>query len=241
MVTVGDELLSGATANTNATWLCQQLSDSGVTVSRVVVVPDEMEAIAEEVGRLRQRVDRLIVTGGIGPTHDDITMEAVARSLDREMVLNEEARSWLLEDGGYAAEDLVEGTAHLPSGSTPLHNEVGVAPGAKIANIVILPGVPDEMRGMFRTVATEFSGTRVHQVEVTIDEPESALLDRIADLRERFDVTVGSYPGEHVVIRLAGEDESTVREAGEWLTERARTVSTTEVPDPGDRDGDTRQ
>lgn len=240
VVTVGNELLTGSTANTNATWLGRQLTQRGARVRRLVVVPDEIEAIVGELSRLRDVADRVIVTGGIGPTHDDVTMEAVAAALGRELEENERARQWLLEEGGYAAEDLVAGTADLPAGADPIHNEVGVAPGARVDGVYVFPGVPDEMRAMFEAVADEFSGTVLHRQEVTIDEPESALLGRLAEVRDRFDVTVGSYPGDFVVVRLTGDDEAAVREAARWLVDRTATVSPDEVPDPGHSDRETR-
>ncbi len=241
VLTVGDELLSGRTANDNATWLCRELTDLGARVVRVVVVPDEVDVIAEELSRLRNTVDRVIVTGGIGPTHDDVTLDAVAAAHGREMEQNDRAYRWLLEEGGYAAEDLVEGTAALPSGATPIHNDVGVAPGAYLEGVYVFPGVPEEMRAMFHTVAEDFEGRVLHREEVAIDEPESALLGRLAELRDRFDVSVGSYPGEHVVVRITGTDRAAVLAAAEWLADRAEIVSPADVPDPGDGNGDTHE
>ena len=236
LLTVGDELLSGVTANTNSTWLCSELTARGARVRRVVVVPDQIEAIASEINRLRDLCDRVIVTGGVGPTHDDVTMDAVAAALGRSMEEHPDARKWLLENGGYSASELVEGTADLPAGATALNNSVGVAPGAKVAGVYVFPGVPSEMKGMFATVADDFSGTVLHRTEVATDEPESALLGRLAELRDRFDVRVGSYPGDHVVVRITGEDEDEVFAAADWFASNASTVSAKEenYPDASD-------
>ena len=224
VVTVGDELLSGDTTNTNATWLCDELDARGVDVERVAVVPDRVADIARVVNEYRAEYDATVVTGGLGPTHDDVTMKSVAAAFGRDAVEHEEALEWLEEHGGYTREDLTEGTAYLPAGARVLHNEVGVAPGAVVGSVYVLPGVPDEMTAMFESVADEFSGTRKHTETVEADEPESALLDRLAALQEEFDVSVGSYPGDYVRVKITGTDEDVVAAAADWLEKRVDLV-----------------
>lgn len=221
IVTVGDELLSGDTTNTNATWLCTQLAERGVDVERVIVLPDEVGAIARVVNEYRAEYDAVIVTGGLGPTHDDLTMEGVAAACGRELTANEEAIEWLAEHGGYSRDDLTEGTEQLPAGARVLHNERGVAPGCVVDSIYVLPGVPAEMKSMFGTIAEEFVGPDRYTDVVVADEPESALLDRLSELQEQYpEVSVGSYPGDHVRIKLTGVDEVAVEAARQWLRER---------------------
>ncbi|WP_267639289.1 competence/damage-inducible protein A [Haloarchaeobius amylolyticus] len=221
VVTVGDELLSGDTENTNATWLCRELTDRGVDVQRVFTIPDDVGDIAQVVNESRAKYDAVLVTGGLGPTHDDLTMEGVAAAFGRDVEQNEEAARWLTEHGGYAAGDLVAGTTHLPVGVRVLHNEAGVAPGCVLESVYVFPGVPTEMKAMFAKVADEFDGEVQHVEFVHAGEPESKLVDRFAELRERFDdVQVGSYPGEHVRVKLSGPDASVVADAADWLRER---------------------
>ena len=219
VVTVGDELLAGRTTDTNATWLCEQLDDRGVGVERVTTVPDRVSDIARVINEYRAEYDAVIVTGGLGPTHDDLTMEGVAAALGRDLEDHDEALAWLEADG-YSRDDLVAGTAELPAGARALHNDAGVAPGAALEGVYVLPGVPAEMKAMFETIADEFAGTATYREAIVADEPESALLDRIAELRDRFDVSVGSYPGDSVRIELKGTDETTVADAAAWLRER---------------------
>ena len=220
IVTVGDELLVGDTVNTNATWLSDRLTERGVRVRRVTVVPDEIGEIARVVNEYHAEYDAVIVTGGLGPTHDDVTMEAIAAAFGREVVPNERAAAWLA-DRGYSADDLTAETTHLPADCRPLENVEGVAPGAVVESVYVLPGVPTEMKAMFETIADEFEGTPTHTVAVNVAEPESELLDRFTELQRRFDVAVGSYPGEHVTVKITADDASEAERAGAWLRDRS--------------------
>jgi molybdenum cofactor synthesis domain-containing protein len=220
IVTVGDELLVGDTVNTNAAWLGERLHERGVAVERVAVLPDRVADIARVVNEFRAEFDAVIVTGGLGPTHDDLTMDGVAAAFGREVVESQEALDWLESEGGYAAADLAEGTADIPAGARMLPNPEGVAPGCVIGGVYVLPGVPTEMKAMFETVADEFAGERQYVETVDAAEPESALLDRLAQLRTEFEVTVGSYPGEFVTVKIQDPDEARAREAADWLRER---------------------
>ncbi|MFB6117568.1 competence/damage-inducible protein A [Halosegnis sp.] len=224
ILTVGDELLVGDTVNTNAAWLGERLTARGADVERATTVPDRVDDIAEVVDAYADRYDALVVTGGLGPTHDDVTMAGVAAAFDRELRTDEQALAWLTDEGDYSRDDLVTGTADLPAGSEPLHNEVGVAPGCVLGNVYVLPGVPAEMKAMFESVAARFTGTVRHVERVAVDEPESALIERFDELRERFGVKVGSYPGEVVSVKLESEDPDAVAAAASWLREHAETT-----------------
>jgi molybdenum cofactor synthesis domain-containing protein len=224
VVTVGDELLSGETENTNATWLCRRLTERGARVRRVVTLPDEEAAIARVVNEFHAEYDATVVTGGLGPTHDDLTMAGVAAAFGRDLAHSDVAEEWLVEHGGYAASDLVDGTTHLPAGARVLHNEEGVAPGAVVESTYVLPGVPAEMKVMFEHVTEEFDGDVVHVETVYAAEPESALIERFERVQDEFDVSVGSYPGDGVRIRVSATDPEVVGAAARWLRERVDAV-----------------
>lgn len=219
IVTVGDELLRGETKNDNATYLAAALTDRNVTVPRVTVLPDAIDEIAAVTNRYRAAYDAVVVTGGIGPTHDDRTMAGVAAAVGRELVDHAGAHAAVAE-AGYDAADVLPKTTKLPAGARALTNPVGVAPGAVVESIYVLPGVPREMRGMFERIAEEFGGEALYTKTVTAAEPESALLDRIAAVRDRFDVTVGSYPGASVTLKLTGTDPDVVDAAAAYLADR---------------------
>ena len=220
LVTVGDELLAGDTVNTNASWLAEQLTSRGVAVERVTTVPDRVDDIAGVVREYRDAYDAVLVTGGVGPTHDDVTMDGVAAAVGVDLAASDDALTFLTEHGGYAADDLTEGTTHLPAGARAIHNEVGVAPGCVIDSVYVFPGVPAEMQAMFGSVAEEFAGDEPHIAVVETPEPESRLLDRLAEVRERYDVAVGSYPGDGVRVKFTGTDEAAVADAADWFRER---------------------
>lgn len=220
LVTVGDEILSGDTINTNAAWLGQQLREAGVTVERMTVVPDRIADIARVVNEHHAEYDAVIVTGGVGPTPDDVTMEAVAAAFGTTLKPDEEVSEWLEDEKGYSNEDLTPRTTYIPARAEMLPNPEGVAPGCVIENAYVLPGVPTEMKAMFEVIADEFRGEPTYVETVSTPEPESHLLDRIVQVQETFDVTVGSYPGENVRLKIEGRDPETVSEAGAWLRER---------------------
>jgi molybdenum cofactor synthesis domain-containing protein len=220
LIAVGDEILSGDTVNTNASWLAERLTAAGATVSRITVVPDEVGEIAHVVNEYRAAYEAVIVTGGLGPTHDDITMEAVAAAFGTELAADEEVERWLTEGGGYSGEDLAPGTTHIPKRAEMLPNPNGVAPGCTIGNVSVLPGVPAEMRAMFELIADEFGGKQRYRAAVKAAEPESQLLDRVREVQEHFGVKVGSYPGEYVRLRIQSTEEEAVEAAAGWLRER---------------------
>jgi|AntRauTorcE11898_2_1112593.scaffolds.fasta_scaffold10237_3 molybdenum cofactor synthesis domain-containing protein len=220
VVTVGDELLTGETENTNATWLCRRLTECDASVRRVTTVPDDESDIARVVNEFHAEYDATVVTGGLGPTHDDRTMAGVAAAFGRELAHSQVAEDWLVEHGGYAADDLADGTTAIPADARVLHNEPGVAPGAVVMSTYVLPGVPAEMRAMFERVADEFDGDRQHVETVFAAEPESELVDRFEQVQAEFGVTVGSYPGDGVRIRVSATDPEAVAAAAAWLRER---------------------
>jgi len=216
VVSVGDELLAGETVNTNASWLCARLAENGVSVERVVVSPDDTEAVAEEVRRLSERYDAVVVTGGLGPTPDDVTAESVARAFGKGVEVTEEAREAAADYSG----DVSDEVAALPEGACPVPNPEGVASGFALENVFALPGVPSEMKAVFGEIEGEFEGEEVSVAHVHTDEPESELLSCLEEARDSFGVVVRSYPDDGGVrLKIRGEEEAVV-EARAWLAER---------------------
>jgi molybdenum cofactor synthesis domain-containing protein len=154
---VGNELLSGITLNTNAHWLAGRIAKAGGTVGRVTVVRDDLDAISFAVKEsLARKPDILVITGGLGATYDDMTLEGVARALGKNVVLDKRAVQMLKDS--YARRNLHYRInrvrlkmATIPQGSTPIENTVGSAPSVMIGNIFCLPGVPGEMKAVFES------------------------------------------------------------------------------------------
>ncbi len=239
LVTVGDELLAGDTENTNATWLARRLTDRGADVRRVLTVPDDRAVVARWVRRFAEDFDAVVVTGGLGGTHDDVTMAAVADAVDRELeapdavveTMREKARR-LREDNPELADEYdfdvdLEREAAVPAGAEPLVTPVGFNPGCVVEDVYVLPGFPEEMQAMFEEVAEDFGGRTVSE-SVHTPAPEGSLTGTLAGARERFDVSVGSYPakGEDLGrVKVTGTDPDEVAAALAWLTDRIETAS----------------
>ena len=227
LITVGDELLSGDTVNTNANWLATQLTDRGVTVSRVLSLPDDRETIAAHVDEYSALFDRVIVTGGIGGTPDDVTMEAVADAFDRELAASELTREAVDRRLAEIEERLPdrdldvdrEAEAAIPEESRPLINEAGLAPGSVIENVYVLPGIPGELKAMFEAVADEFAGDRRSEFCYTV-EPEANIVWALEEAMDRFEVTVGCYPdreADHNRLKITATDDAELADATDWL------------------------
>jgi len=234
LVTVGDELLAGDTENTNATWLARQLTERGATVTRLLTIPDDRALIAERVGEYAGAFDAVIVTGGLGDTPDDVTIEAVADAFDRELTVQPAVRERIEEKAQRYREENPERyeehdfdldydeTAALPEGARPLQTEASFNPGCVVENVYVFPGFPEELKVMFDSVADEFGGDAVSDAVETAT-PEGALKDVLDGARERFDVAVGSYParrGKPGRVKVTGTDPAEVERAIEWVSER---------------------
>ena len=198
LLTIGDELLIGQTTNTNAAWLGQRLSALGVRVKRTVTVSDTRAAIQQELDRAYQDVRLVICTGGLGPTHDDVTREVVAEYFDTPLHTDEDLLARVQAYYDQRNREMpVSGPslARLPEGFEPLENPVGAAVGLWYEDerdriIVLLPGIPDEMTSIFdasvepRLEALPGIGEVHHRTLVTSGIGETALQETLGDLSD---------------------------------------------------------
>ncbi len=243
IVTVGDELLAGETTNTNASWLADEITTRGSSVNRIVTVPDDRTVIADYVARWRGEYDAVLVTGGLGSTPDDVTLEAVADAVDRPLVVHESVRSHLVEKGRKLRMDRPElfdehdldlepdRGARLPEGSRPIVTDEGWAPACVVENVYVFPGIPAELRAAFEYVTADFRGDVVSR-SVYTPVPEGTLPSLLDDVSHRFDVSVGSYPGMGSTpgrIRVSGTDSDAVDEAVAWIESTLETVDPPDV------------
>lgn len=198
LVIIGDEILSGRTQDRNIAQIAAWLNVQGIRLSEVRVVPDVEERIVEAINALRARNDYLFTTGGIGPTHDDITVDAVARALGRPVIIHPEARA-ILERYYETRGGLNEGRlrmARVPEGAELIINRVSGAPGIRLENLFLLAGVPHITAGMLDGLTGQLEGGRP-LVSVTIGGmvPESEVAELLHETERMNDgVAIGSYP-----------------------------------------------
>ena len=195
---IGDELLSGRTKDTNLATIAQFLAPLGVSVGEARILPDEADIITQTVRDFSERFDYVFTTGGIGPTHDDITADCIAAAFDLSIGEREDALMMLRQR--YAEDELNAARrrmARIPDGASLIDNPVSQAPGFQTRNVFTLAGVPQIMLGMLADITHRIEGgAQVHQITVTCEgigegDAAAALAEIEAD---HPGVAIGSYP-----------------------------------------------
>ncbi len=224
LLVIGDEILSGRTEDKNISYLATWLNEAGIQLAEVRVVPDIEGEIADAVNALRARYDYVFTTGGIGPTHDDITVDSIAAAFGVPVVTHKEAYARM--EAYYGAENFTparQRMARVPAGGELVDNPVSIAPGIRIENVFILAGVPKIMQAMLEDLRPLLKGGRkVWTQALTIHVAESKIADGLGALQAAHGgVSIGSYPfyhagvGAQVVIR--SPDQAAVSTAMEAL------------------------
>ena len=222
VLVIGDEILSGRTKDRNLGYISEYLTKIGVDVREARVVPDIEDEIVTAINVLRARYDYLLTTGGIGPTHDDITADAVARAFG--VAIDEDPRVIAAMLQRYASGDLTPARrrmARVPAGAELIENPVSIAPGFRIGNVYVMAGVPAVMQAMLDfAVKTMKTGAamRVETIEAG-GMPEGRYGDPLGAIAVAHpDVSIGSYPSykdgrfnNQIVVR--GKDEEAVAAA----------------------------
>ncbi len=221
IVSVGNEILSGDISNTNATYMARRLTRKGHRVIRIITVPDIIDDIAEEVDRARKKADFVLVTGGLGATHDDVTTEGIAKALGRKLVLYEDVFEKLKRKYPNANEEALKKVCTFPEGSEVIDNDVGVAPGYVVENVAVMPGVPAEMEDVFEKILPRFGEKEYYETTLNVEGYEEKILDQLNRVVEEFkDVQIGSYPKPgYVIIKFSGKDRERVEKAKKRLEE----------------------
>ena len=217
IVSVGNELLSGDIANSNAAYMAKKLVHMGHRVKRIIVVPDDVSEIAEEVSKASEKADFVLVTGGLGATHDDVTAEGIAKAFGLKLELNEVAASMLRRIT--KNEEAIWKVASLPEGAEVIPNDKGAAPAFIVKNVAVMPGVPVEMEDTFEKILKKFSREKYYEESLKIKGFEERILKQLNEVVEEFeDVEIGSYPKPgYVIIKFSGKDYERVREAKKKL------------------------
>ncbi|MBT3766639.1 MAG: competence/damage-inducible protein A [Rhodospirillales bacterium] len=224
LLIVGDEVLSGRTKDANLAFLGMELNEIGIRMSECRVVPDEEDVIVAAINEVRARYDYIFTTGGIGPTHDDITAACVAKAFGVELHRHPEAVEIFLEH--YAPKDMNETRwkmAETPIGADLIHNPVSRPPGFKMENVYVMAGIPRVMQGMFGTFKdTLEGGDKLLSRTIPTHAKEGDMGKPLKELQKNHpDVEIGSYPffqangGTGVRIALRHPDMARIDEVAE--------------------------
>ncbi|MDD9900449.1 MAG: competence/damage-inducible protein A [Alphaproteobacteria bacterium] len=216
---IGNEILSGRTKDANAVWLAEKLAARGLKLCEIRVVRDEEDDIISAVHALSDKYDLVFTTGGIGPTHDDITAPCMAKTFNVALPLNDDARRALEEHYTARHQDVTEARlrmARIPEGAKLIDNPVSGAPGFIIKNVYVMAGVPKIMQAMYEGIEETLpKGAALHTRTIPIAAGESQLAAPLEKVQNDFpNVEIGSYPGKDIVeIVVRGADEDEVEKA----------------------------
>ncbi len=226
---IGNEILSGRTQDVNLGYIAKRLDEVGVCLAEARVIPDQEGEIVAAVNACRAKYDYVFTTGGIGPTHDDITAECVAKAFAVRLEQNAQARAILEEQYRERSVELNEARlrmANMPVGAVLVDNPVSGAPGFMMENVFVLAGVPEIMQAMFESALGQVSGgTPTRSRTVVAYLPEGTLAAPLKTVQAKDpDIDMGSYPfyrvgrfGSNLVLR--GADETQLDEAVGKLVE----------------------
>ncbi|AXI57140.1 competence/damage-inducible protein A [Sulfitobacter sp. JL08] len=213
MLVIGDEILSGRTRDSNTHYLAQELTKQGIDLREVRVVSDDRAAIINAVKALSQGFDHVFTSGGIGPTHDDITADCIAAAFDAHIDVREDAHAILAahyERSGLELNAARLRMARIPDGAGLIENPVSAAPGFSIENVYVMAGVPSVFQAMVASVLPTLTGGKpLLSQTLRIQRGEGDIAGPLAELAAEFsDLSIGSYPfikdgiyGSNIVIR----------------------------------------
>jgi molybdenum cofactor synthesis domain-containing protein len=229
MLVIGDEILSGRTRDSNMNYLAKELTRVGIDLREARVVSDDRKAIIKAVKALSSAYDSVFTSGGIGPTHDDITAECIAEAFDTPISIRDDARALLEAHYARTGAELNAARlrmARIPDGATLIDNPVSTAPGFTIRNVHVMAGVPAVFEAMVASVLPTLTGGQpLLSQTLRIERGEGEIAGPLAQLAADFpDLSIGSYPfqsngiyGAHIVIR--GHDGALVDAAMTRLSE----------------------
>lgn len=219
LIIIGNEILSGKTRDANLQFLAEELGKLGIRLIEARVIPDIEATIIATVNELRARIEYVFTTGGIGPTHDDITALSIAKAFGRDLILHPEAHE-RMKRGRFELNEARLKMAHVPDGATLIDNPMSPAPGFKMENVYVLAGIPSVARAMFGTLIPALgSGRAIHSANVDVFLPEGDIAGPLETIAQDFpSLDVGSYPfsregrfGANLVVR--GTDSSQIAAA----------------------------
>lgn len=195
IIIIGNEILSGKTEDTNSRYLASELRSLGVDVRRIVVIPDDVDAIAREVAGASGGHSYVFTAGGVGPTHDDVTMEGIARAFGLGTVTSERIMRVIRQRCGDAPGEAAAKMALVPEGAEVMELEGIRFPPVVVRNVFVFPGIPEFLRQKFSAIKERFRSEPFILRKVYVNEEECYVAPFLDEVNEEFqDVEVGSYP-----------------------------------------------
>ncbi len=195
IIIIGNEVLSGKTEDTNSRFLCRELRALGVDVRRISVIPDEIELIGKEAFAFSQQFDFVFTTGGVGPTHDDVTMAGIAHGFGVKVIRHPELERNLRDRHGTNINEARLRMAEMPEGAELVGDGFLIGPVVRLRNVYIFPGIPKIMRDRFEAIKDTFRDAPFFLKVIYVKEGEGSLASFLNDLLKVFpDLLLGSYP-----------------------------------------------
>jgi len=223
LLVIGNEILSGKVRDTNSPFLAIELRKLGVELERILTIPDIIATIADEALAMSRTYDFVFTSGGIGPTHDDLTMDGIAQAFDREIVLNASMLDRMHRSTETPPNDAMKKMAMIPEGAEVL--DVGGLwfPVVVVENVHIFPGIPELFEKKFHSIRDRFSGEPFHLTKIFVREQESDIAETLNALLKEFStLMLGSYPrinekDYRVMLTLESRDADYLARATERL------------------------
>ena len=227
---IGNEILSGRTVDKNTSFIAKWLGDLGISVEEVKIIPDKEDVIISSLNELRKKYQYVFTTGGIGPTHDDITSESVAKSFGKKYEYNQEA--YVILEKYYANSDFNEGRkkmARMPEAASLIYNKQGSAPAFSIENVFVLPGIPSYVELMLPQLKDVLiSGKKIISDSVDAKIRESSVAVDLSKIQDKYpNIDIGSYPyskegGFGTVLVMRGIDSAEINSCKEEVKEMVK-------------------
>jgi len=226
ILVIGNEILSGKVVDTNSPYLCRELRALGVDVERILTIPDAVDVIAENVKSMSQAYDYVLTSGGIGPTHDDLTVDGIAAAFGRPIEISPSVEGRIRRATGEDLNPSQLKMARIPAGAALIDSGDRWFPLLVVENVYVLPGIPELLRKKFESVRDRFRGIPFVLKRVYVTLMESSIAEHLEALLEEFpELLLGSYPRIHeesfrVMLTLESRDAGYVQRALDSLLAR---------------------
>jgi FAD synthetase len=219
IVIIGNEVLSGKTQDINSHFFCTELRRLGVEVQKIATIQDEVELIGKEVATFSRRYDHVFTSGGVGPTHDDVTIEGIAHGFGLEVVRHPDIERRMRQRFGDQVNEARLRMANVPDGAKLLATDALFAPIINIHNVYIFPGIPSILQERFHAIKERFRDAPYHLKNVYVRYGEGVIAQMLNDLLVKFpELMLGSYPvldipDYKVKVTLESKDKSYLNQA----------------------------